>query len=235
MNKLFIVILLAISCLLGGCGAGGHDYASEDPSALTESTNTFDLSTAWKRLIQTGYGQTFYLYLGTCEGTIHIEQSGDPSLQLTQTITQESFNNCNDGVYRPLKTRNTTTYYDAEGRNNYFETTDDEFAWWSSPSDFPSAVKVSDNGLIGQVDIYKTSSFVYDRSEVWRYDILPHTASTALFVLKIATYTFDTSAQSWAWQATEEQSFVISATNTLTPIMISRHNVSGFEISARIH
>lgn len=187
-------LFFSLTTLLAGCGSGGEDFASQDPSASAVSPNSFDIQQGWAITATYGYSRQMRIS-GTCSGDMQVAQTPHMTLEnssnsyKSQTLTGVIYNDCTDGsiASRPVSSTLKTIQYDANELDAYIEVGNQYGVWQSTPK-FPTAGKVGDRGDVGEIVLYDLSSHEGIGKEVWTYTIEPDTATTVAFNLTKTSY-----------------------------------------------
>lgn len=186
-------LFLASASLIAGCGGGGDDFASQDPSALAVSADSFNIQQGWQLLTLYGYSKQMK-FVGNCSGTMQLAQGPATDISGTyfyksQTLKGIFYETCatDPPSYKPSVINMTTVQYDENGQDAYVET-ETTYGIWNAPPSFPNAAKVGDHGNIGEITLYDLSKSVNLGKEVWTYTIEPRTATTAIVDLIKTSY-----------------------------------------------
>jgi hypothetical protein len=187
-------VFFSLTTLLAGCGSGGEDFASQDPSAQAVSPNSFDIQLSWTITATYGYSKQMRIS-GTCSGDMQLAQTPHTELDnssyryKSQTLTGVIYNDCTDGSIssRPVSSTLKTIQYDANELDAYMEV-DNKYGVWQSAPTFPTAAKVGDSGNIGEIALYDLNSHEGIGKEVWTYSVAPDTATTVIFNLVKTSY-----------------------------------------------
>ncbi len=227
---------LSVLFVLNGCGGGGEDWASKDPSAIAVSTNSFDIAAGWKQLLQKGYTKTlnFSQPRSTCDGELLILQaprdpndatSPDYFYKYTKTIN-ENYAGCANNASFGTKASTETFWLSAQYRNTV-SGIGNRSGYWDETSPLPSSAYVGNEGALGQYTYFNDLTGEMLGLDKWMYAIEKDTATTAVYRLTISAY--DANNQ---WIGTEENFFRIGPDNSLTLRSVTKRYRSGFHLEA---
>lgn len=246
------VLTILMGVLLTGCGGGGEDWASQDPSAKAISPNNFDMDAAWSNFNLSPNSKELYLS-GSCTGKLIISNTRPSSTGTAGTVFNYTninryYQTCNAPFASLTSATSAVTYYNI---TNYYTLSNNRlknFQYnysttvnvWRTLPNFPTAAKVGDAGLIGVIDNYTNSARTTKSGvEEWRYVIEEDTASSAVLNLIVKAYgtttsTTDTDYLSASVIQTEQYRYVVGPG---TPTLILRtydiEKSSGFRLHAQ--
>jgi hypothetical protein len=223
--------------VLSGCGAGGEDWASKDPSAIAISTNSFDIASGWTKLLKTGYTKTlvFSQPTSTCGGLLQILQTPVEIDDVTNSqymyknnlSYNEQYTSCSNQTTRPTLNVSQYNWY-SSNYSNSFVSVNNQAGNWDVPAVFPSAVRVGEQGAIGQFTNSDGTTGAPAGIEKWTYRIEMDTATTAKFRL-----TMSANDDRGEWLGTEENLFRVGPDNSLMLISVLKRYPSGFHLEAK--
>lgn len=235
MNSKVCAFFFFLTTLISGCGSGGEDFASQDPSAAAISPNSFDIEQGWRILANYGYLKQFRIS-GTCEGNMKFLQTGSTEIlgnnrYKNQTLTEISYSTCADTSIENRRQVITQiiTEYDYLLLDDYVETKD-RYGIWDAPPTFPTAAKVGAEGNIGEISIYDLNSDEYLGKEVWTYKVSANTATTVLFNLTKTSYNVSDLVHP---TKTEQNTYLALESNELELRSIHWVNNTGFIFHAQ--
>lgn len=221
MNKLKALTVLATTSLLVACGGGGSG------GGTSASNLTFNVQTALRTLAIAGQNATFTVS-GDCSGSSTYTVS--PATTSTTFEAKPAFSSVavlviNLSNCTPSVTSSTTTnYYDS----NYFPLglSGDRYLVYTGSLNIPTAAKVGDAGIAGNLLRYTNSSkAVQDGSGQLSYIIEADTETTAIITVITKAYT-----SSSALESTQLTKYRINSSNTLSLLSLSIQYASGVNL-----
>jgi hypothetical protein len=244
MRIKFKVQLIVFTCvaLLSGCGGGGEDFASQDPSAYAKSANSFDIKQGWALQTIYGFSKTMRVS-GSCSGDFQLAQGPitQPDRQFdltnrnnvsqTEMLIGINYGACTNNVLQANPWGTSVIQRNLyESLSNYYFDDDTKYGYWETSANFPSAAKVGETGQIGAIRIFNTSTNTYQTREVWTYTLEARTATTAVFNLIKTSYNATDLTRP---VKTEVQKYQVLATNELQLTSIHWEDETGFVFHAQ--
>ena len=212
INKFKLLTATAVLAFLTACGGGGGGGGGA--TTTVASTNAFDVSSGYRRLVSTGFQKTFTLS-GSCSGsatntdapaTTPANFDGTNGFSAVSVITG-SYTNCTPASFSSTSIK----YYDT----NYIpigEFYTSHYILYSSKPILPSSARIGDAGIVASANIYtdSTKSVKNGKTET-SYVIEADTVTTAILNLITKSYT-----EYGILTSTEQDRYRVSADGTLT-------------------
>ena len=198
--------------MLSACGGGGGGGGSA--TTTVASTNAFDVSSGYRRLISTGFQKTFTVG-GGCSGTLAL--SAAPA---TTSATFEGTNGVSAIDVATINFTNCTPASSSSSETRYYDTnyvplgksSTNEYSVYIGTSTLPSTARVGDAGIVGSQNTFtnNTKATSTGRDDT-SYAMEADTATTA--ILNLITKTYNTSG---ILTVTEQNRYRVAADGTLT-------------------
>ena len=246
MKFTFFTFAIGLTLLLTGCGGGGEDWASKDPSAKAVSANSFDIQMAWTQLNMAPNTSPTLTVTGSCEGNYVLsnaaiqnsEESG-VTYHYNRSNVNRSYFNCAAPFQGGANYYTSLNYFVLEqGQYKNYYAFDDAYVYvWRATATFPTAAKVGDAGVIGIIDSYQNNALA--GVDKWSYVIEEDTASSVVFNLVVKAYDASQAAsvthdQDGTPYKTEQFRYVVGPSgSTIKLRTYDRKDASGFTIHAQ--
>jgi len=249
MKLKVFTFVIGLTLVLTGCGGGGEDWASKDPSAKAVSANSFDIQMAWTWLNKEPNTSPPLTVTGSCEGSyvlsntaMHSFDSSGVTYNYNRSNVNRNYVNCTSQPQGEVSYYTLLNYFafdQGQYKNNYAY--DDAYAYaWQADAVFPTSAKVGDTGVIGVIDVMDIyQSYVKVGVHEWSYVIEEDTASSVVFNLIVKAYDTSQLASVTNYQdgtpyKTEQFRYVTGPLgDTIKLRTYDRKDASGFTIHAQ--
>ena len=212
INKFKLLTATALFSLLSACGGGGGGGGSA--TTTVASTNAFDVSSGYRRLISPGFQKTCTVG-GDCSGSLAIT-----SAPATTPATFEGTNGVSSVTVAITTLTNCTPASSSSTDIRYYDTnyvplgtsSTNEYAVDIGTPTLPSNARVGDAGIAGSAKTYtnNTKATPTGRDDT-SYVIEADTATTA--ILNLITKSYNASG---ILTVTEQNRYRVAADGTLT-------------------
>ena len=249
MKLKVFTFVIASALALTGCGGGGEDWASKDPSAKAVSANSFDIQTAWTWLNTAPNTSQPLTVTGSCQGSYVLSNSSVQSTVTSNATFNSNRSNVNHNYFNcTAPFQGSVNYYSflnyfviEQGQYKNYYAFDDAYAYvWRDLAAFPTSAKVGDTGVIGVIDVMDIyQSYVKVGVHEWSYVIEEDTASSVVFNLIVKAYDTSQLASVTNYQdgtpyRTEQFRYVTGPLgDTIKLRTYDRKDASGFTIHAQ--
>jgi hypothetical protein len=246
MKLKVFTFVIGLTLVLTGCGGGGEDWASKDPSALASSANNFDIAAAWTTFNAMPNTKPMVVS-GSCTGSYIISNTAATYASSTDLYNYTTINGLYERCSPEFASKQGLQYYNSVHYFKYQNLKLQNFQYdynsapnvWRALSNFPSSAKVGDSGLIGVLDNYTSADQTTKAGvEEWRYAIEQNTATTVVFNLIVKAYDTTTSSTATDYLSapvvqTEQYRYVVTSNNTMTLRSYDIEQPGGFKATAK--
>jgi hypothetical protein len=210
INKIKLLTATAVLLLLSACGGGGGG------DAQVPSTASFNLLSAWQKIITSGYKKQFILS-GNCNGTATYTLGPANSVVTFEGVEAKSADILMTATCASLA-YNGQYFYDKDYMPLGYVIRLKDYAVFSGKKLLPTSVKVGDTGEIGYFEVYDnrfggTQKILKTNSQYLTYSIEADTPTSVIFNLKITN-----SSSIYGLSYIEQDRYRLSSDNVLTPI-----------------